>query len=143
MGLRCKHPGLMTIGNRHAFLQATGQLTIMDSQSPANTIRSILSQVQTTDIDIGSHTGHFISSNQVQAILNALELGHSKVAPPTEVALLLERARENNRQIQEKQIELERAPKKERARVNEELGELLSQRARIDKAVAKASQNAV
>lgn len=159
IGLRCKHPEFMSIGTRHAFLQAFGQLTVNTAspmQSTNDLRRAIehqLSQCEENRIEIGDKIGHFISQRQIalirqllednrldvsEEVLGGISLGkqraHSPDISPSEQRLRAER-RSVAKDIRDKESELESAPRHRRALLNEQLGALLSRRARIDKSL--------
>lgn len=112
-----------------------------------------LAQCEENRIEIGDKVGHFISQRQVSLIRQLLEdnrldiseellggisLGkqraRSPAAPSIEQRLRAER-RSVIKDIQDKEVELDSAPRHRRTVLNEQLGGLLSRKARIEKSL--------
>lgn len=117
--------------------------------SISNQIRNILFQVNSTTVSIGRHEGHYISAAQVSVLsdcadkLHKIELfsvvdtpSSSVVFPASseEDAIRAQRA-ELARTIKRKTIELSSADKSHKPHLNIELGQLYSERARLDKLI--------
>lgn len=122
----------------------------MDAQSSqANIIRNILQQVNGTIINIGHIEGHYISIAQVAVLeevadhLEQLEEVSAIDTPSssqvTEAATEEDGVRVKRlqlaREIKQKQIQLAAAPKGQKPVINQDLGKLLSERARLDKLI--------
>lgn len=112
------------------------------TSGPINTIRNVIDQACTTQINIGHIQGHFISHGQVEAINQALELisdgktvNAVKEEEPIAPAELLARKRAQlSDQINSLQLEIALVDPVKRPSLNERLHNLLSKRARIDRA---------
>jgi hypothetical protein len=117
--------------------------------SVKGTIDTILSQVETTKIDIGHIKGHFISEAQIIAIRNSigskqldeqlyeqLTIEEKAIVDEEEATLRTER-RSIQLEIGRLTTEAKFLTGKDAARVNEKIGSLLSRRAKIDKHLRK------
>lgn len=109
-----------------------------------NTIENIFDQVGNTTIDTGKSEGHYISSAQfgtlresvdslvaIARTATAEESSPSKASTPSTVSLAKGREPLLQEQLRVKEIELSAATPANRVRLNEELGQLKSERARI------------
>lgn len=108
-----------------------------------NSISNLLDQVETTTISVGSLKGHFISTKQLHALRLAndeklLTREDTPSSVGTEEELLSERL-EVAEAIRQKHQQILNALPSERSDINLDLGQLLSRRARLDKAISKLS----
>lgn len=121
----------------------------MSDNSIAHTIRNILTQCNSTTVNIGHLEGHFISSKQIAVLeecadtLESLEVDRDINTPSTSEVTAASteedgvRARRLQvaREIKQKQIQLVAALPGNRSVINNEIGKLLSERARLDKLI--------
>lgn len=117
--------------------------------SEANIIRNILQQVNGTIVSIGHFEGHAISSAQVavlEGVADRLEQLEEIAAVDTPSSSQITQATTEEdgtraarlqiaREIKRKQIELAAAPKANRPVINQDIGKLLSERARLDRLI--------
>lgn len=124
----------------------------MDTESRiANTIRNILKQVNSTTISAGKLEGHFVSTAQVAVLeecADTLENLESVAGVNTPTSSQVTRAASEEdairtrrlqvaHELKQKQVQLALATASDRTAVNNELGKLLSERARLDKLIKR------
>lgn len=121
----------------------------MSSESIAHTIRNILEQCNATTISIGHTEGHFLSSKQFAVLeecadtLESLE-SVAGIDTPSSSAITQASTEEDGvrsrrlqlaREIKQKQIQLTAASSGNRSAINQDIGKLLSERAKLDKLI--------
>lgn len=121
----------------------------MSDESIAHTIRNILRQCNSTTISIGHTEGHFLSSKQFAVLeecadtLESLE-SVAGIDTPTSSAITQASTEEDGvrarrlqlaREIKQKQIKLTAAAPGDRSAINQDIGKLLSERAKLDKLI--------
>lgn len=116
----------------------------------ANSIRNILGQVSETTVSVGAFTGHAVSTAQLAKLLDLVDEIESQqdgvaLTPETSVAdlgieedlskLHIDRRKELADEIKQAQRHLNFSSKSDKPKLNVKLQALLSERARIDKAL--------
>jgi len=113
------------------------------ANSIANTIENLLDQIEQTQINIGQTNGHFISTHQLSALRNCVrELHQLELNSSTPTSSVTEADPEDRlrsriaileTQIRQSRIALGTAPTSLRPRLNTNLGQLLSERATLNR----------
>lgn len=98
-------------------------------------IQKIIAAIQDTHINIGETVGHFITSDQIQGLLEQFFASQIEVEDTEDTV----RARRHEvvREIKALTIKQAKAPATERSSINLQIGALLSERAKIDKLLAQ------
>lgn len=131
--------------------------SIASDKAIAHQLLNVIKQVRTTKIEIGHTEGHFVSEKQLAVIENCAEsldadcsstldtpfsseYAESFIEEEIDTPVKLEsstRARrlEVSAQIKKKRKELALTPPSRKGLINSDIGQLLSERARLDKAI--------
>lgn len=121
----------------------------MSQESIAHTIRNILAQCNNTSISIGHTEGHYISTRQVAVLEECADLleelkSVAGIDTPATSVVTEHQSEESSfrarrlelaEELKKKQIALVVATPVRRPQINQEIGQLLSERAKLDKLI--------
>jgi hypothetical protein len=121
----------------------------MSETSIAHVIQNILEQCDRTVISIGPVEGHFLSTKQFavleECVDDLLKLGQeldtpsssAVTQPSSEEGAVRARRLQLTHEVKRKQLALVSLPAEAKTGVNDEIGKLLSERAKLDKLIKK------